>query len=450
MTCTNNTKQQEKQKDLKWWQLSLIGVGCTIGTGFFLGSSVGIKIGGPAIIIAFVLAGFSTYVVFEALAKMTVADPQKGSFRTYSRKAFGHWAGFSHAWAYWSSELLIMGSQLTALGIFSRYWFPGIPLWIFASVYAVLGLLIIFIGIKAFERLENWFAVVKIISIVGFIGIAVTAVLGSFHGGNYKPQFPNNMKDLFPKGITGFWSSLIYAFYAFGGVEIMGLMAIRLKEPKDAPKSGKVMLLTLTIIYALSIGLALIMVPWKEFHVKESPFVIVLESYHLPYIPFIFNIVLIAAGFSTLVGSMFALISILMNLAEEGDAPAIFAKKEGRKVSLPAFILTIAGLAASILISLLLPKNIYEYMTTAAGLMFLYTWILILLSFKRLMYPKNWDQAKTIMGIIIILVVIGGTVFQTTTRPGFMVSFLFLGIIASVTIIMQRIWKKRGEKFYNE
>ncbi len=58
MTCTNNTKQQEKQKDLKWWQLSLIGVGCTIGTGFFLGSSVGIKIGGPAIIIAFVLNYF--------------------------------------------------------------------------------------------------------------------------------------------------------------------------------------------------------------------------------------------------------------------------------------------------------------------------------------------------------------------------------------------------------
>ena len=34
--------------NLKWWQLSLIGIGCTIGTGFFLGSAIGIKITGPS------------------------------------------------------------------------------------------------------------------------------------------------------------------------------------------------------------------------------------------------------------------------------------------------------------------------------------------------------------------------------------------------------------------
>jgi L-asparagine transporter-like permease len=41
--------------DLKWWQLSLIGVGCTIGTGYFLGSSIGIGITGPSIVFSFIL-----------------------------------------------------------------------------------------------------------------------------------------------------------------------------------------------------------------------------------------------------------------------------------------------------------------------------------------------------------------------------------------------------------
>jgi len=39
---------------LKWWQLSLIGVGCTIGTGYFLGSAIGIKQTGPSIVISFI------------------------------------------------------------------------------------------------------------------------------------------------------------------------------------------------------------------------------------------------------------------------------------------------------------------------------------------------------------------------------------------------------------
>ena len=75
---------------LKWWQLSLIGVGCTIGTGYFLGSSIGIKITGPSIVFSFILAAIGTYIVFNLLAKMTAKDPQEGSFCYYAGKAYGH------------------------------------------------------------------------------------------------------------------------------------------------------------------------------------------------------------------------------------------------------------------------------------------------------------------------------------------------------------------------
>ena len=114
------------------------------------------------------------------------------------------------------------------------------------------------------------------------------------------------------------------------------------------------MLMILTIIYVVSLGLAIMMVPLNQFNTKESPFVIALQDYNLPYVPFILNVVLILAGFSTLVGSLFAVTSVLMNLAEEGDAPAMFAKK--KNISFPALILIIIGLGASILSALLLPK----------------------------------------------------------------------------------------------
>ena len=63
--------QTSTEGDLKWWQLSLIGVGCTIGTGFFLGSAIGIKITGPSIVFSFILAAIGTYAVYYLLAKMT-------------------------------------------------------------------------------------------------------------------------------------------------------------------------------------------------------------------------------------------------------------------------------------------------------------------------------------------------------------------------------------------
>ncbi|MER2060187.1 MAG: amino acid permease, partial [Niallia sp.] len=112
---------KDEVANLAWWQLSLIGVGCIIGTGFFLASSFAIKMTGPSVILAFIMAASATYIVFEALAKMSAKDPQKGSFRTYAKKAYGRWAGFSSGWVYWCSEILIIGSQLTAISILSRF-----------------------------------------------------------------------------------------------------------------------------------------------------------------------------------------------------------------------------------------------------------------------------------------------------------------------------------------
>ena len=140
MAKKTTSDNSNKDANLAWWQLSLIGVGCIIGTGFFLASSIAIKMTGPSVILAFIMAASATYIVFEALAKNVRKDPQKGSFRTYAKKAYGRWAGFSSGWVYWCSEILIIGSQLTAISLLTKFWFPDVSLWIFASIYAVCGL----------------------------------------------------------------------------------------------------------------------------------------------------------------------------------------------------------------------------------------------------------------------------------------------------------------------
>jgi L-asparagine transporter-like permease len=442
------SKSSGEKSDMKWWQLSLFGIGCTIGTGFFLGSSIAIKMTGPAILLAFIIAAMGTYLVFDGLAKMTVQDPQQGGFRTYAKQAFGRWAGFSSGWVYWSSEVLIMGSQMTALSIFSRFWFPNVPLWIFASGYSILGMIVIMVGVSILNKVENILAILKIAAILMFIIIALLAIFGVIDG--EKPlQYPTSTKDIFPHGLMGLWSSVIFAFYAFGGIEILGLMASKLNDPSEAPKAGKVMLFTLTIIYLVSIGLAVIMISSGAFNSKESSFVIALDNYNLSFIPHIFNAALIIAGFSTMVASLFGVTSILVTLSEEGDAPTIFSKKGKLSVPWPTLLITLAGISLSILSALLMPGKIYEYVTTAASLMLLYNWIFILASSIRLLDVSAMGKLKYSFGILLILIAVSGTLFHTTSRPGFFISLVFVGTIGIITFFMRFKWKKKKKKVYS-
>jgi L-asparagine transporter-like permease len=440
--------EKSTKGDMKWWQLSLFGVAATIGTGYFLGSGIAIQIGGGSVILLFILAAFGTYIVFDVLAKMTSDNPQKGSFRSYAKLAYGRWAGFSSGWVYWSSELLIMGSQLTALSLFAKIWMPGAPMWMLASGFAVLGLGVILMGSKGFENLEHVFAIIKIAAIVMFLVIAVIAIFGLLGNGSHQPKFPTTANVFFPGGAMGAWSSFIFAFYAFGGIEIMGLMAMRLRKPKEAPKAGKVMLLLLTIIYVASLIFALTLVPLDAFVPKESPFQVALNNYKLPFVPHAFNSILIIAGFSTMAASLFAVTTILVTLADDHDAPALFSKRSTGRRKLPytAICLTTGGLIFSVVMALLLPEELYEYVTTAAGIMLLYNWFFILLSSGRLLKLTAWGKTKRIIGMLLILLAITGTLFHHTSRPGFWISLLFAGIIGILTFILNARWKKKAKE----
>ena len=257
--------------------------------------------------------------------------------------------------------------------------------------------------------------------------------------------FQISTNELFPEGLKGFWSSLIYAFYAYGGIEVIGLMAMRLKKKEDAPKAGIIMLMVLVVIYVLSLGLAVYMAAHGAFNEKESPFVTALAQYHFAFFPHVFNAAIILAGFSTMTASLFGVTTLLVTLADGGDAPALFSKKLKKFKELPVHSLGLAtiGLIASIVTALLLPGKIYEYITTAAGILILFNWAFIILSALRILEIKIWGKILAFIGLALILAAISGTLMEKSIRMGFFVSLLFVVIIGMVAFIMQRkVWKK--------
>jgi L-asparagine transporter-like permease len=217
------------------------------------------------------------------------------------------------------------------------------------------------------------------------------------------------------------------------------MMAMQLKKSEEATKAGSIMLLIITIIYVLSIGLAVTTVEMGVFDHKESPFVTAMERYHLSFFPHVFNGAIIVAGFSAMTAALFGVTNLLLTLAEDGDAPKLFAKKvKFKELPLPAMGLGAAGLLASIITALLLPGRIYEYITTAAGILLLFNWLFIIFSAAKILEQKAWAKAFAVIATVLIVAAVTGTWFEHTIRPGLYVSLFISTIIGVIAVFFQK------------
>ncbi|SEO82908.1 amino acid permease [Paenibacillus sp. OV219] len=426
------------EKGLSWQQLSLIGVGSIIGAGFFLGTGLSIRTAGPSVLIGYIIAGVTTFIVFASLAQMTANDPQSGSFRAYARIAFGRSAGFLSGWVYWLSGVLIMSSEIVALSTFTEYWFKGVPLGVFSIAYAALGFGINFLGVRNFSQVESTFAIVKLAILVGFVLFGALFIFGAIHPAATVATASPGVQPWFPHGVKGLWSAMVIIFFSFGGIEVVGVTASELRRKEDIIKSGIALLISLVLIYVLALYLVLRMADWRGLSEATSPFVTALSTFSIPYLDTLFNLVIISAAFSTMVGALFSISRIIVSLAEDGDAPRGLAKLNRRGVAWKSLLLTAAALAVSIGCSYALPNTMYEYVTTAAGVMLILNWVLILASYLKLQAKQHPAQKphRTIAhpyaayaGIGFILIAISGALLHRNERIG-------LGLSAALIIIV--------------
>lgn len=143
--------------------------------------------------------------------------------------------------------------------------------------------------------------------------------------------------------------------------------------------------------------------------------------------------------------SLFGVTQLLVTLAETHDAPAFFAKKIKRfkDLPLPSLGLATVGLLVSIITALLLPGKIYEYITTAAGILLLFNWFFIIISALRLLQLKMWEKIMSVVGNILLLAAICGTMLEKEIRPGLYVSIGVVVVIVIISILINRKIKKQ-------
>ncbi len=366
--------------DMSFRELVLIGIGGIVGAGYFLGAGSPIRTAGPSVLIAFLVGGFITAQTAGALITLSLDHAEEGSFQAYSARYLGTLMGYLQGWFYYLGSLLTISSEAVASAIFVRVWLPHLPLAVMSYTFAGIVILINVFGVKNFGIVESWMSVVKIAALVGFIVVAALLAFGWHAGPGHASTSTSALHTgFFATGVHGVLQSMLIVIFTFGGIGVFGTAAVRIKNPKRLDAGGMTTISLLTLLYLLSIGGLLLVMPWQTVSTKVSPFVQALQYSGLHVFADILNGVILVAAFSVMAGSVFSANQILVNLGRTGDAPRFVGHlSPQRQTAYGAMLFTALGVGIFIGMSYVLPSEVYQFLISASSFFTFFNWFIIL------------------------------------------------------------------------
>ncbi|PZU38970.1 MAG: amino acid permease, partial [Arsenicicoccus sp.] len=209
-------------KSLGLWQLTAIGVGGIIGVGIF--SLAGLVASGreggggagPAVLVAFLIAGLASAAAALSYAEFAGMIPRAGSAYTYGYVALGEIVGWFIGWDLLLEYIAIVAvvaigisgyftEFMSGIGVTVPTWMQGTPDTIEGGVVnvpaIVVCLIITFIlsrGTKTFGRFELIAVGLKILLILGIVGLGFFYV----NAENYSPFLPSGFGAVFTGAAT--------------------------------------------------------------------------------------------------------------------------------------------------------------------------------------------------------------------------------------------------------
>jgi AAT family amino acid transporter/D-serine/D-alanine/glycine transporter len=371
---------KDLERGLKDRHIQLIAIGGAIGVGLFLGSAKAISKAGPALLVPYAFAGLAVFFIMRALGELLLHRPVAGSFATYAEEYVSPWAGYVTGWTYWFTWVVTGMAELTAIGVYFHYWFPGIPQWLPPLVTLLVLYGANLIAVKVFGEMEFWFALVKVITIVAMLVIGVGVIVFGFGDLGKTASFSNlwSHGGFAPVGLVGVVLTLQIACFAYTGVELIGVTAGEAENPERVlPNATNSITYRILIFYIGALVVIMSLVPWNEINPNMSPFVTVFEKIGIPAAAGIINFVVITAAASSCNSGIFSTGRMLYTLAQFGQAPAAFGKVNRRHVPANAITLSAAFMLGAVALNYFVPEQVFTYVTSVATVGAVWTWGII-------------------------------------------------------------------------
>ncbi len=373
-------RQQGLQRHLTSSQMTMIAIGGAIGTGLFLGSTYAIQMAGPSVLISYAIGGLIALLLMGCLAEMTSEHPTSGSFGDYAEFYVSPLAGFLIRYSYWSSVVLAVGAEVTAVGIYMQFWFPASSLWMWVSLFSTLLIIVNLVGVKTFGMMEYWLSMIKVLAICAFILIGL-AILTFF---NFTDMGMKNYViggGFFPHGIKGMWFAVIISIFSYLSIEMIAVAAGEAKDPVTAVRRAfKGTIFRLVVFYLCSIALMLAIVPWNQNTNSESPFIIVMNILGIPAGDSIFNFIILIAALSAMNSQLYITTRMMFSLSRAGFAPQRFGKVNALGIPSNALAISCLGIVVALLLTIFYKEHSFTMMMSISVYGACFTWFLIFIT----------------------------------------------------------------------
>ncbi|MDR0899005.1 MAG: amino acid permease [Lactobacillaceae bacterium] len=384
---TENNDSQLK-RELSSRHIGMIALGGTIGTGLFLGAGNSIKTAGPSIVLVYAIVGLFMFWMMRALGEMLLSDHSQTTFVGFVEKYLGKKAGFVIGWTYWIGWIVIAMAELTAIGKYMSYWpspiIQAIPVWAWELIFLVVLLLANVITVKAFGEFEYWFSMIKVVAILAIIFTGIVLVSTGFKNASLANMWKFGF---FANNGSGFLIAFQMAFFAFTGIEFVGITAAEAKDPDiNIPKAVNSIILRIMIFYLGALVAIMSIYPWTNYG-SDSPFVQVFSGIGITSAALIVNFVVLTAAASALNSSIFTTGRMLFSNNEGKNN--FFSKLSKRHIPLNSILFSAVLIGLAALVNFIFPKDAFELITSVATATFIF--IYGVLVFAHLKYRQSSD-----------------------------------------------------------
>ncbi|MFP7483406.1 amino acid permease [Priestia filamentosa] len=370
-------QEQKLARGLKNRHVQLIAIGGAIGTGLFLGAGKSIHLAGPSILFAYIITGMICFLIMRSLGELLLTNLEYHSFVDFVQDYLGNMAAFITGWTYWFCWISIAMADLTAIGLYTQYWFPSVPQWVPGLIALVILLIMNLATVKLFGEMEFWFALIKVIAILALIVIGIFMILKGFSTDSGPATFANlwNHGGMFPNGMNGFILSFQMVVFAFVGIELVGLTAGETENPeKVLPKAINNIPLRILIFYIGALIVIMSIYPWNAINPAESPFVQVFVAVGIVAAATIINFVVLTSAASACNSAIFSTSRMMYSLAKDKNAPEALAKLTANKVPSNALFFSAVVVLIGVVLNYTMPEGVFTLITSISTVCFIFIW----------------------------------------------------------------------------
>ena len=274
------------KRSIGTFQLTMFGVGATVGTGIFFVLSQAVPEAGPAVAVSFLIAGFAAGLAALCYAELASAVPVSGSTYSYAYTTLGELmamvvaacllleygvstAAVSVGWSQYVNKLTdnLLGHRLPqALSAAPWDINPGVinlPAVILVSMCALL----LIRGASESATVNSVMVVIKLAVLAMFAVIAFTAFDA------------DRFSDFAPFGVAGISAAAGTIFFSYIGLDAVSTAGDEVKDPqKTMPRAIIASLLVVTTVYLVVTLTALGTQPWQDFAEQEAGLAVILDK----------------------------------------------------------------------------------------------------------------------------------------------------------------------------